>query len=269
MTDDAPTTVGGHHVNDLARIAREEIPGDATPGFAAVSGSHSYGWADETSDVDLRGFHVADGHRYALLDRPDEQVAATFTSRRGDEQDVDFVSYELRKFGVLVADRNFNALETLFAAPVVHDTVPDARASLRAVVEDRLPMDVPARYAGMAESNRDAIEAGGRVKRALYAIRGLLAARYVTDEAEIVADIRVLSRSVLGDTALVDDLIAAKQTSADAVLDPALAQRAEAVYDSLAEEPVPDSADRSGYRKAVDGWMRDIRGWSGRTSSTQ
>lgn len=266
MTDPIPESIGGHTLDDLARIAREEIPGGATPGFAAVSGSHSYGWADESSDVDLRGFHVADGHRYALLDPPDEQVAATVASRGGsgsdvDAADLDFVSRELRTFGVLVAARNFNALETLLGGIVIVDEHPDELEALRDLVEDSLPMDVPARYAGMARSNRDAAVAGGSSKRCLYAVRGLLAAHHVFERQAVEADIRTLSEAVLGDTALVDDLVAAKRADPDGGLDEPLADRASALLDDLAGGEWPAHVDAGGFRRGVDGWMRGVRGW--------
>jgi len=261
MTD-AEDVVGGHTRSELARIAREEIPGDANPGFAAVSGSHRYGWADESSDVDLRGFHVADGRRYALLDTPAEQVTATFGSPGRDVADVDFVSYELRKFGMLVADRNFNALETLFDGGVVLEEKPRRLDDLRGLVADRLPMDVPARYAGMARSNRDAAAPGGSVKRCLYAVRGLLAANYVAEHGEIEADVRVLSEAVIGDTGLVDDLIVAKQSESDARLDRGLANRANAVLDDLERSEWPARDEPGSFRRAVDEWMRVTRDWA-------
>lgn len=260
MTD-AEDVVGGHTRTALARIAGEEIPGDADPGFAAVSGSHSYGWADESSDVDLRGFHVADGRRYALLDTPDEQVTATFSAPGRDVADVDFVSYELRKFGALVADRNFNAIETLFDGLVVLDEFPRALDDLRGIVANRLPIDIPARYAGMARSNREAAEPGGSVKRCLYAVRGLLAAHYVAEHAAIEANVRVLSEAVLGDTRLVDDLIAAKRAEPDAELDRELASRVSAVLDDLEREEWPERVEVGSFRREVDGWMRDLRDW--------
>lgn len=261
MTDRVSGEVGGHAVDELASIAREEIPAGASPGFAAVSGSHSYGWSDEGSDVDLRGFHVADGHRYALLDRPDEQVTATFASRTESSADVDFVSYELRKFGVLLADRNFNALETLFDGIVVVDEHPEKLDDLRNVITGHLPMDVPVRYAGMAKSNRDAATPGGSVKRCLYAVRGLLAAHHVAETGRIESDVWVLSDSVLGDTDLVDDLIAAKRAKREATLDEPLASRAARVLDELDTGGWGESVEPSAYRRAIDDWMREVRGW--------
>lgn len=261
MIGDAPSTVGGHSLDNLADIASEEIPGDAAPGFAAVSGGHSYGWAGSESDVDLRGFHVADGRRYGLLEPPDDQLSATFASRRPGVADVDFVTYELRKFGRLVANRNVNVLETLFEGRAVLDAFPAEIEALSTAIEHHLPMDVPTAYAGLADSNRDAIIPGGDVKRALYAIRGLLAAHYVRERETIEADIRVLSETVLGETGLVDALILGKRSSPDATLDGELARRASATYEHLVEESWNGSADVAEYQTVVDRWMCDVRGW--------
>lgn len=272
---------GDHTIDDLAAIAREEIPADAEPGYAAVSGSHLYGWATTASDVDLRGFHVADGRQYALLDPPTEQVAATFTNARRSTADVDFVSRELRTFGRLVADRNVNALETLSTGFVVLDAHPSSLDRLRDHVHEALPLDVPARYAGMARSNRDAVTEGGSVKRTLYALRALLAAHHVADEARLESDIRRLSTSVLGETALVADLVDAKREAAgegsdgargsetdDARLDAELASRTAAVLDDLQRRDWPDDIENGAYRRGVDDWMRDVRGWENRTGKS-
>lgn len=256
---------GSYSTGELADIVPTVLPADSTPGFYAVSGSHLYGWADAGSDVDVRGFHIVDGRRYAFLDPPDEQLAV---ERSGNSEPagrtVDLVSYELRKFGVLVANRNFNALEVLFDGDIVLAADSATLDDLRGHVEDWLPMDVPARYAGMARSNRDAAVAGGDVKRCLYAVRGLLAAHHVADGGAIEANVQALSESVLGGTVLVDALVEAKRAGAAARLDDDLAARASRVLDGLEKDEWVDSVETAGYRAGVDEWMRDVRGWQSR-----
>lgn len=239
-----------------------------TPAFYAVTGSHMYGFADETdSDVDVRGFHVADGCRYALLDAPPEQVVVNQGSvTEGFEEyaDIDLVSYELRKFGTLLYQANFNVLETVFDGLVVWNDVPDELAALRSLVEAELPLDVPRAYVGMARQNyhsslnpaSDSYDPSAKMY--LYVIRGLLAAEYVSDRRQITADVRELSKQVLGETTLVDALIDVKVN--DEPVSEDLATRADERITSLLEAANPQTnVDKTDYRAQLDEWMLDVR----------
>ncbi|MFB6166158.1 MAG: DNA polymerase beta superfamily protein [Haloarculaceae archaeon] len=242
---------------------------DGEPTFYAVVGGHCYGWADAASDVDVRGFHVADGLRYALLDRPAERVAVNqdgTTSGFERWADVDLVSYELRQFGELVAASNFNAIEAVFAAEPVLNERPAAIRSLRERIETVLPMDLPARYRGMARENvavarRDSAERAA-AKHWLYALRGALAAVHVIEREAVLADVRTLSERVLGDADLAETLIAAKATG-EGSLDPGLAERADDRVGALLDRTdAAEPAAKTAVEPAVDDWMRSVRGWT-------
>lgn len=242
------------------RTAVEEtVAGEGTPVFYAVGGSHVYGWADDDSDLDVRGFHVADARRYVLLDQPRERVADT---RVLNDRELDLVSYELRTFGRLVADGNFNVLECVFDGERVLDRDPAAIDALESLVSVALPLDLPAAYAGMARTNyRDLDPDAPDAKTYLYAVRGLLAALYVAREHAIEADVRRLADAVLGDTAIVDDLVAAKR--AGGRVDDALADRADNLLADLFERvddlPADPDGDHATFRRGIDAWMLDVR----------
>ena len=244
---------------------------DCEPAFYAVTGSHLYGFATEgESDVDVRGFHLADEARYALLDRPEDQddvnrdgVTAGFEAFAA----VDLVSYELRKFGLLVSEGNFNVLEVVFCGDEVRNDVPANVRALRALVEEHLPLNVPTSYYGMAKHNyrtylnpdQDAYEP--TAKTYLYVLRGLLAARYVLEEETVEADVTALADESLGETALVDDLIAVKRSGETPLVSGDLAARADERIAALLDEiDPPERAETAEFRDAVDDWMLELRG---------
>lgn len=75
-------------------------------------GSHSYGTATPTSDLDIRGIAIAPIEHYL-------GISATF--EQGVQTDpVDFTIFELRKFMKLASDANPNALEIVFTEPEDH-----------------------------------------------------------------------------------------------------------------------------------------------------
>ena len=243
---------------------------DARPAFYAVTGSHIYGFpSEEGGDVDVRGFHIADGTRYAGLDEPREQIIVNqnrLTEGFEDYPEIDLVSYELKKFTTLLYQANFNVLEVVFCGIEVVNGVPLEMASLRRLVEERLPLDVPRTYFGMAKSNywkhlnpnRESY--APTAKKFLYVLRGLLAAQYVIEERTIEADIRELSEHVLGDTDLVDELIAVKVEGESAEVDEALAARADETITRLFNEvEPPERVDKAAYREALNDWMLKVR----------
>ncbi|SDM02000.1 Predicted nucleotidyltransferase [Halogranum gelatinilyticum] len=262
--------LGGWSRDELARLASVVVGDEGEPGFYAVAGSHIYGFAADDSDVDLRGFHVADAARYLLLDQPAEQLsadperAATSTAAA----DVDVVSYELRTFATHLARANFTTLELVFDGLVVADEQPADLDALRSLVEERLPLDVPSQYVGMARHQYERSVAASTVserpsaKEYLYGVRGLLAAHYVAEERTIESDVRVLSDAVLGDTGVVDTLVAAKRGERE--LDGDVASDAERLMGELLETaPVDEDdsrVDKADYRAALDEWMLGVRG---------
>jgi hypothetical protein len=254
----------------VARVVAERTT-DAVPVFYAVAGSHRYGFADPESDVDVRGFHVAPAERYASLDPPHDQVRVNqdgVTDGFASHPDVEVVSYELRAFAVQVASGNPNRLELLSGGERVHDRCPDRVADLATLVVDHLPMDVPASYNGMAHTTHatyldpESDSFDPTAKTYLHVVRALLAAIDVHDRHRIEPRIRPLAEAVLGDTSVVDDLVAAKRDDPGAPLDAELRQRADALVADLFDR-TPDEADAKTdvgeFRTAVDDWQWTVR----------
>jgi predicted nucleotidyltransferase len=254
----------------VARVVAERTT-DAVPVFYAVAGSHLYGFADPESDVDVRGFHVAPAERYASLDPPRDQVRVNqdgVTDGFASHPDVEVVSYELRAFASQVASGNPNLLDLLSGGERVVDRCPDRVADLAALVGDHLPMGVPASYRGMAHTNHatyldpDSDRFDPTAKTYLHVVRALLAAIDVQDRHRIEPRIRPLADAVLGDTSIVDDLVAAKRRDPGALLDAELRERADALVTELFERTPEDgdaSADAGEFRSAVDDWQWTVR----------
>lgn len=243
------------------------------PAFYAVTGSHIYGFPSEKGgDVDVRGFHLADGDRYLCLDTPQEQyIINQDGTTEGFEAyaDIDLVSYELKKFTSLLYTANYNVLEVVFCGHEVLNGIPLEMESLRTLIEEQLPMDVPKTYFGMAKSNYWKFlnpEKGKyrpTAKKYLYVIRGLLASEFVRQEATITADITELT-SWYDDpelTRIVNELIDAKHDHETAEIEGMeLADDADEWIPRLFNEAEPpEQADKETYKSALDDWMLKVR----------
>ncbi|WP_227132695.1 nucleotidyltransferase domain-containing protein [Halorubellus salinus] len=241
------------------------------PRFYAVGGSHLFGFADADSDVDVRGVHVVPAEEYAYLREPDPEVTVNMHGTTDGFEayaDCDLRSDELKHFGSLLVDANFNVVELVLEAPVVMNGMPLEVDALRALVREFLPMNVPHSYLGMAKSNYykhlDPDKAEGydpSAKRFLYVYRGLLGAQYVLDNEDVEANVRALADAVdAGDPALVDELVALKRDAAVDHVPDVLEERArDAILSGFnALDPLPP-VDKHGYRDAIDDWMRKVR----------
>ncbi|WP_323676188.1 nucleotidyltransferase domain-containing protein [Halorubellus sp. PRR65] len=242
------------------------------PRFYAVAGSHLFGFADADSDVDVRGVHVVPAAEYAYLREPDPDVTVNMHgTTEGFEAyaDCDLRSNELKHFGSLLVDANFNVVELVLAAPAVMNGMPLEMDALRALVREHLPMNVPHSYLGMAKSNYykylDPDKSDGydpSAKRFLHVYRGLLGAQYVLEREAVEPNVRALADAVdAADSGLVDELVAHKRDPDVEHVPDALAERARdailAQFNAL--DPLP-SVDKHGYRDAIDDWMRKVRG---------
>ncbi|WP_135823719.1 nucleotidyltransferase domain-containing protein [Halorussus ruber] len=241
------------------------------PRFYAVTGSHVYGFDSADSDIDVRGIHVAPAEEYGYLRTPTEEVTVNMDgTTEGFEEyaEIDLRSYELKKFGSLLAKANYNVVELVFEAPTVMNGLPLEMDALRGLIRDHLPMNVPHAYLGMAKSNYykhlDPQKTEGydpRAKKFLYVYRGLLGAQYVLEREDVEADVRELAEAVDGgDPDLVADLVAHKREADDPHVSDSLEERARSaiVEQFNALDSLPDP-DKSGYREALDDWMRKVR----------
>jgi predicted nucleotidyltransferase len=242
----------------------------AKPSFYAISGSHLYGFPSEDGgDIDIRGFHRVDNERHLLLDDPQEQYVinqGATTEGFEDYAHIDLVSYELKKFGQLLYQANFNVIEVVFCGSHVMNGVPLEMDALRTLVEDELPLDVPRSYLGMAKSNYYKYLNPNKetyqptAKKYLYVLRGLLAAQYVTEEQTITADVRELAEWAGEDVAFVEDLISVKRANETAQIGDALASQAdERIVTLFNRIDPPETVDKTDYKDRLNDWMLKVR----------
>lgn len=269
--DDIDLTYSDEEIREFIEDAVPRKGTEHRPRFYAVTGSHIYGFDSAESDIDVRGLHVVPPEEYAYLQTPAGEVTVNMdgtTEGFEDYAEVDLRSYELKKFGSLLAKANYNVLELVFEAPTVMNGMPLEMDALQDLVRNFLPMNVPNAYLGMAKSNYykhlDPEKTEGydpRPKKFLYVYRGLLGAQYVLDREDIEADIHRLAAAVNGgDPDLVDALVEYKRESEEPTVPEDLEERARdaiaSQFNALDELPNPD---KTGYRDAIDDWMRKVR----------
>lgn len=241
------------------------------PRFYAITGSHIYGFDSPDSDIDVRGIHVTPAEEYAYLQTPAAEVTINMDgTTEGFEEysEVDLRSYKLRKFAGLLEKANYNVIELVFEAPTVMNGMPLEMDALQDLIREFLPMNVPHAYLGMAKSNYykhlDPEKTEGydpRPKKFLYVYRGLLGAQYVLTNEDIEADVHRLAEAVDGgDPDLVTELVEHKRNGDKATVPAELEERARTAittqFNALDSLPEPD---KSGYREAIDDWMRKVR----------
>lgn len=267
--------------HDVDRVVGKAVRADGDrrfPKFYALSGSHIYGFAsdaDDGGDYDVRGFHTVPAERWANLDEPKEQIIINQgTTTQGYEAwaDVDFVSYEIKKFGSLLDQGNFNVLELVFDGPQLVNGCPLEINALKDLVREHLPMDVPYHYRGMATSNYkryldpEKDNYTPSAKKFLYVIRGLLGATYTHEHEDIEPDVRELAIQVGTDGSLetVERLIEVKLEGETAMVeDDELREEADRLCSVLFNHaPAPDGGDvwdHQAYRGDLDAWMQKVR----------
>lgn len=234
------------------------------PLFYVVGGSHIYGFpSDEGGDYDVRGFHLDDWRKYASLNEPEEQIIVNqggITDGFASVPDIELVSYELKKFGKLVSGLNFNVIEWVLHGEQIINGCPLALNSLKNLIRINLPSDVPRHYKGMAKHNykkylnpeRDAYKP--TAKKYLYVLRGLLGAKYVIENENIVADIREMCSNNT-----IEKLIEVKKEKEDKEISSELKEESEELIVELFDEIDVSGYNRVDIREALNNWMKGIR----------
>lgn len=93
------------HNAHLSKLTAELQERDFVPYALSIYGSHLYGTATPTSDVDIRAIHLPSINQILEGD-----VSNVYESSSGD-----YVSYSLHKFFAILMNGSVNALELLFA----------------------------------------------------------------------------------------------------------------------------------------------------------
>lgn len=157
-----------------------------------LSGSHSYGWESDDSDLDIRGTYVSPSNDFLALNRLNNKPIDIDLEHNGIKYDI-----VLREIGhelSLALKGNYNTFEgftlpQIYAHPTFEDLAPlvsncHFKGSLR--YDEKKDIDyiaggIAGAYYNMAKGNYEKyIESGKQVtaKKYLYVIRGLLACQY-------------------------------------------------------------------------------------------
>ena len=238
------------------------------PRFYVIGGSDIYGFkSDVGSDIDIRGFHVSPKELFFNIDKVKEQVIINQDGlTQGFEQypDIELVSYELRKFGILLSKMNFNILEWLFKGKVIMNGVPLQIDQLKENIEKFLPGNVPFHYLGMSKQNyRKYLDRSNSecykptAKKFLYVLRGLYAAKYISENNKIESDIVTLSDK----NSLVMELIKIKKKHEKIELDNDIQKEARTLIiemmNNIEKQEKPDT--NTELNKVINKWMSELR----------
>lgn len=255
---------------EIREFIEKELAEDEEPIFYALSGSHLYGFPSEKGgDIDIRGFHAVDSDEHLKLDSPREQLEVEKSWDSSFEQEkMDLVSYELKKFGHLVFKTNFNVLEWIFGENIVWNRREEELEELRDIIRSHLPADVPYHYRGMAKQNYSKYlnpESGSynpTAKKHLYVLRGLLGAKYIQKKHEIEPDITEMADMLLEEeeVKIIQDLIREKRGNEKEKASEELAERSDQLIKSLFNEidVESDKNDRK-LTQEIDEWMLKTR----------
>jgi len=241
----------------------DDLIGDENkPLFYAVSGSYLYGFPSAESDLDIRGFHLSDKD-YNMLEEPEGTI---HVGQEGGAGEADIVSYELRKYGRLLDKGNYNVIELLFNAPTVYKSEDAGVRYLRQRMREFLPMDMAKHYRGMAKQNyykylnseRESYKPNA--KKFLYVLRGLLAARYVSQEADVEANVIRLSAKHEDAEEIVDELVEWKARHGIKPIPNHLAVTAHQIIGEMIHgDEFDNEYDVIGWRNTIDDWMGKVR----------
>ena len=226
---------------DDARIAwlRSLLDDGPTPLFATVSGAHLYGFESPDSDWDLRGAFVAPLRAVIGLRALDETYEVQCVR---DDQELDWVAHDVRKFARLMTRRNGYVLEQLYS-PLV---VPGGAwlEELRTIGEGCITKHLVHHYLGFAHNQRALLEGSEpTVKRLLYCNRVYLTGIHVLETGRIEANLPVLAEA--HQVHALASLIERKRGGAEkGQLAPGEAEGARAALDDL-EQRLNDAFARS------------------------
>jgi hypothetical protein len=158
--------------------------------FATISGAHLYGFPSPDSDVDVRGSFVLPLDALLGLKSVEETVTRTY---HHEEQEVDFVAHDVRKFVQLMLRKNGYVLEQLYSPLVVQGGA--AFEELRALGRGCIVRHLVHHYRGFARNQMELLQKQNppRLKDLLYAYRVLLTGIHVLQTGKIESNLRNLN----------------------------------------------------------------------------
>lgn len=261
-----------HGVLDFFKNKNEE------PIFYTISGSHLYGFPSESSDIDIRGFHIAPDSEFVKLNTPKEQYEKN--ELRKDGVKTDMVSYELRKFGKLIHKMNFNVLEWLYNSHNIHYQIYNANPKeVNDLIKKLKPYQgmVARHYYGMAKGNYHRWlkkEGKGKYtptpKKFLYVTRGLLGALIAVNNKTVVPNIKEMILTnivnhydpILSDDVkyIIDDLIELKinEKNIPTADIEKYQETLEKLFKIVENEKFPKN-NKNELREKINEWMINLR----------
>lgn len=246
--------------NELQQEIINAVGGEQRmPLFYALTGSQLYGFENEESDVDVNGFHIST-KSWASLDQPQNVIHIT------DMDGIDITSHELRHFGQQLARRNIHEMEVIFNAPVIHSAARAQVLEIRRRARERLPGDLPSSYGRMGRGiyyRETEDPPNPTAKMLLYSLRAVLAARYVAEHNDVVANIMPLTQVKEGSRNIAAELVAWRQHSPGQPAEGNLYEKATSLIEEIIEEDDHDEMDSSidyeRWRNEIDEWMSAVR----------
>jgi len=176
------------------------------PLFATISGAHLYGFASPDSDIDLRGAYVLPVTSVVGLDSPEETITHKL-EHAGYE--IDLVAHDVKKFLLLMLNKNGYALEQLYSPLVVQGGA--AFEELRALGQGCITRQVYHHYHGFSHNQIERFESESprRVKTLLYIYRVLMTGIHLLETGRIEANLARLNETFR--LPFIPDLIARKR----------------------------------------------------------
>ena len=235
------------------------------PRYYVPVGSHMYGYSNNDSDVDLMGFHTVDADEYSYLYEPEAVVEINIKDNEYPQYSgLEVRSYELKKFVQLILETNYGAIEAILCGnPVVNGPTLEVE-SLRQIIRDYLPLNVPHTYRGMAKSNyhsnldRDNVDKYEPLpKNFIHVYRGLMASLYVEKNEELIADVVKLSQQLdSADEDMVSELIDRRGQEIDGEFENRVHSE---IIEMFNEVHLSSYEDKSEFKDELDSWTRQFR----------
>jgi predicted nucleotidyltransferase len=205
-----------------SRQSLETLPYD--PLFVTVSGAHLYGFASPDSDIDLRGTYVLPLESVLGLDKPQETLTSSFEQA---SREIDLVLHDVKKFIVLLLNKNGYVLEQLYSPLVVQGG--PAFKELRTLGRGCITRQVYHHYNGFCRHQVERFESESppRVKTLLYVYRVLLTGIHVLETGQVEANLLRLNEVFR--LPFIPDLIAQKKQEKALLVEPDLARHQTAI----------------------------------------
>ena len=146
------------------------------------SGSGTYGFRSDDSDLDLRGVYVEDLDKLLSLRSPRDVIDGF-----SDDRMIDWQIFELRKFLGLLTKPNFNVLEWVYTPMQLMDLPKRIEDIANASLSQRLGNHVRGWAYSIYKMD------WRNPKKCLYAIRPLMSYINLCERSEFVSDITILA----------------------------------------------------------------------------